>query len=52
VTERGRGGRKKTQPVGWPPDWADEAAGPANHGPASARSSENLFPAIFPVPIP
>jgi hypothetical protein len=48
VTERGRGGRKKTQPVGWPPDWEDEAAGLAGHGPASATSPENLFP----VPIP
>jgi len=35
VTERGRG---EDQPVGWPPDWVDEAVGPAGHGPVSATS--------------
>lgn len=42
--ERERGGRKKTQLVGWPPNWADDAAGPEGHGPASATSPENIFP--------
>jgi len=35
-----REGRKNlgTQSVGRPPDWADEAAGPAGHGPVPATS--------------
>jgi hypothetical protein len=36
-------GREKTQPVGWPPDWADDAAGPAGHSPVSATSPEGVF---------
>jgi len=43
VTVRGRGGRKRTQPVGWPPDWVDDAAGPASHGLAPATSLVAFF---------
>jgi hypothetical protein len=38
LTVRGRGERRETQPVGGPPDWADDAAEPAGHGPAPATS--------------
>jgi len=40
---RGRGERKGTQPVGEPPDWADDAAGPAGHGPSPATSPGAFF---------
>jgi hypothetical protein len=51
--DRSKEGRKRTtQSVGRPPDWADGAAGPACHGPASVTSPGEPFPANFSVPIP
>jgi hypothetical protein len=36
-------GEEETQPVGWPPDWAEDAARPRGHGPAPATPLESVF---------
>jgi hypothetical protein len=36
-------GEEETQPVGWPPDWADDTAEPRGHGPAPVTPPESVF---------
>jgi hypothetical protein len=49
--DRPKEGRKRTtQPVGWPPDWADDTAGPAGHGSAAATSLVDHFRRFYRYP--